>query len=103
MEDRSIHRASIMSHSSAIPDKPNHRRHASAVRSRLACRTVIITFWMLALAIGGLRAWATRYWVDPDTISYLDMADAYLRGDWSMAFNGQWNPFYAWLLGLMQL
>jgi len=31
------------------------------------------------------------------------MADAYLRGDWSMALNGWWNPFYTWLLCLMQL
>ena len=75
----------------------------SAVRSRLEHRTVIITFWMLALTLGGLRTWATRYRIDPDTVSYLDMADAYLRGDWSMALNGQWNPFYAWLLCLMQL
>jgi len=29
--------------------------------------------------LGGLRAWASRYYIDPDTISYLDMADAYLR------------------------
>jgi hypothetical protein len=64
---------------------------------------VIITFWILALIMGGLRAWATRYWIDPDTISYLDMADAYLRGDWPMALNGWWNPFYTWLLCLMQL
>lgn len=53
--------------------------------------------------MGGLRTWATRYRIDPDTISYLDMADAYLRGDWSMALNGWWNPFYTWLLCLMQL
>jgi hypothetical protein len=31
------------------------------------------------------------------------MADAYLRGDWPMALNGWWNPFYTWLLCLMQL
>ncbi len=88
---------------SAIPDKPNHLPDASAVRIRLEHRTVIIIFWMLALALGGLRTWATRYLIDPDTISYLDMADAYLRGDWPMALNGQWNPFYTWLLCLMQL
>jgi hypothetical protein len=64
---------------------------------------MIITFWILALAMGGLRTWATRYQIDPDTISYLDMADAYLRGDWPMAFNGWWNPLYTWLLCLVQL
>ena len=31
---------------------------------------------------------------------YLDMGDAYLRGDWNMAINSYWSPFYSWLLGL---
>jgi hypothetical protein len=81
----------------------NHLPDSSAVRFRLEPRTVLIICWLLALALGGLRAWATRYQIDPDTISYLDMADAYLRGDWPMALNGLWNPFYAWLLCLVQL
>ena len=72
-------------------------------RVSLDCRTVTIAFWILAFITGGLRAWTTRYDIDPDTISYLDMADAYLRSDWTMALNGQWNPFYTWLLCLMQL
>ena len=33
-------------------------------------------------------------------MSYLDIADAYLRGDWHTAFNSSWNPLYAWLIGL---
>src|ERR1051326_2196965 len=82
---------------------PNRLADASVVRSRSACRTVLILCWVLALALGGLRTWATRYQIDPDMISYLDMADAYLRGDWSMALNGWWNPFYTWLLFLVQL
>ena len=35
-----------------------------------------------------------------DGISYLDMGDAYLRGDWGMAVNAVWSPLYAWVLGL---
>ena len=69
----------------------------------LTPRTATIICWMLAVTVGGTRAWATRYEVDTDIISYLDMADAYLRGDWFMALNGQWNPLYTWLLVLMQL
>jgi 4-amino-4-deoxy-L-arabinose transferase-like glycosyltransferase len=61
-------------------------------------RVVTLVFWALALALGGLRMWATRYGMDPDTISYLDMGDAYLRHDWRMALNGDWNPLYAWIL-----
>ena len=35
---------------------------------------------------------------DPDGISYLDMGDAYLRGDWSMAINGYMADFSVVLL-----
>jgi hypothetical protein len=35
----------------------------------------------------------------PDGISYLDMGDAYLRGDWHTAVNVYWSPLYSWLLG----
>jgi len=91
-----------------VPPEPvvNYLRSLNldtVARAGLSSRTVTITFWMLALITGGLKAGATRYEIDPDTISYLDMADAYLRGDWTMALNGQWNPFYTWLLCLMQL
>jgi len=65
-------------------------------------RTVVWVAWTVAIVAGGLKAWATRYSMEPDTISYLDMADAYLRHDWFMALNGWWNPFYAWLLCLVE-
>ena len=33
-----------------------------------------------------------------DGISYQDMADAILRGDWRLSINGHWSPLYPWLL-----
>jgi len=33
----------------------------------------------------------------PDGLSYLELARAYLRHDWSTAVNGYWGPLYAWL------
>lgn len=38
--------------------------------------------------------------MDQDGIAYFDMADAYFRGDWKVAINSFWSPFYPWLLGL---
>jgi hypothetical protein len=35
-----------------------------------------------------------------DGISYLDMGEAYLRGDWHMALSPHWSPLYSWLLTL---
>jgi hypothetical protein len=38
--------------------------------------------------------------MNPDGISYLDMGDAYFRGDWKMAINAQWSPLYSWIIAL---
>jgi len=57
----------------------------------------------LAVLLGALQAWDARHAMNPDGVSYLDMADAYLRGDWHMAVNAHWSPLYSWLLGLAML
>jgi len=62
-------------------------------------RRLHLSFWAVAIALGLLHAWNGRYEVSPDGISYLDMGEAYLRGDWAMAVNGYWSPLYSWLLG----
>ncbi|MGC2332002.1 MAG: hypothetical protein WA581_11150 [Candidatus Acidiferrales bacterium] len=54
----------------------------------------------IALVIGLIQAWANRFYMAYDGVSYLDMGDAYLRGDWHAAINGYWNPLYAWVLGI---
>lgn len=41
-----------------------------------------------------------RQAVNPDGISYLDIADAYLVGDLSNVVNGYWCPLYSWLLAV---
>jgi len=57
-------------------------------------------FWSAAAIMGALYAWIGRHAMNPDGVSYLDMADSYLRGDWGSAINAYWSPFYSWLLGL---
>src|SRR5579859_310692 len=56
------------------------------------------TFRVVALLLGFLQAWAYRFYIEPDGINYLDIADAYLRRDWGSALNGYWSPLYSWLL-----
>lgn len=55
--------------------------------------------WFFAILLGALQSWVNRYEVSADGISYLDIGDAYFRGDWSTAINAMWSPLYAWLLG----
>jgi hypothetical protein len=54
-----------------------------------------------ALAIAVLQAYAYRYTVYmEDAISYLDIAEYYLRGDFNTAINSYWSPLYSWLIAL---
>jgi hypothetical protein len=60
--------------------------------------------WCLVIFLGAAQAWAYLYTIaSEDTISYLDIADAYLQGRWHTAVNGNWSPLYSWLLGLIML
>jgi len=63
-------------------------------------RRLIAIFWVIAVVLGAFLAWDSRHAMNPDGMCYLDMAEAYLRGDWDMAINGHWSPLYSWLLGL---
>ena len=57
-----------------------------------------IDLWMaVSFALGLAQAWRGRFHMNLDGISYLDMGDAYLRGDWHTAINGYFNPLYAWM------
>jgi len=59
-----------------------------------------ITLWLIAILLGVTQTWSNRYTVWPDAVSYLDIGDAYLRGEWSVAINECWSPLYSWLLGV---
>ena len=53
---------------------------------------------LVAVSLGALFFWTGRYSMNADGISYLDMADAYRRGDWDMAVSTVWSPLYSWML-----
>src|SRR6516225_3818122 len=61
-----------------------------------------IFYWCVGATLGFLQAWARRNTMNPDGMSYLDLGDAYWRGDWKMAINAYWSPFYAWIQGAAQ-
>jgi hypothetical protein len=64
---------------------------------------LIISFWIAGIAMGAWQAWEARYHMSADGMSYIDVADAYMRGDWKMAVNAYWSPLYPWLLSLAML
>lgn len=66
-------------------------------------RWISNSFRLLAvvLAAGGVGAAILSESMNADGINYLDMGDAYLRGDWGTAINGVWSPLYSWILGIV--
>ncbi len=68
--------------------------------SRRNLRLLRTLFWLITLSAGFLQVWAARFWISPDGNNYLDVASAYLRGDWTHAVNAYWSPLFSWLLAL---
>ena len=64
---------------------------------------LIAIFLLISVFMGALHAWDARHNMNADGISYLDIGDAYFRGDWKMAINAYWGPLYSWLLGLAMI
>ena len=65
----------------------------------LTARVRIVGWCVLVLA-GLIEAVVSRRAVWADGISYLDMGDAMMRGDWKMAISVYWSPLYPFLQGL---
>jgi hypothetical protein len=58
-------------------------------------------FRVTAVALALLHLWAAAasHSMNPDGVSYLDIGDAYFRGDWEAAISTVWSPLYSWILG----
>jgi len=68
-----------------------------------ASKRIRVTAWIVIGAIAAFQAYAQRYAVSPDGISYLDLSDAVVTGDWSRLVNLYWSPLYPALIGLARL
>jgi hypothetical protein len=56
--------------------------------------------WCAVVLFGIAQAWASRFAVDADGVSYADIADAFNRGDWQRVINACWSPLYPALLSV---
>jgi hypothetical protein len=78
------------------------RQWLAAERPRLL-RWLPVLMVLVAIGMGTLHAWvaARQQAMNEDGIAYLDMGDAFWRGDWGTAVSATWSPLYPWLLGLV--
>jgi len=81
----------LESEATATPAIAEEARLTSRFRTTALC---------LMTAIGVIEAVFSRHSIQDDGVSYLDMGDAIVRGDWNTAVNGHWSPLYPWLQGL---
>ncbi len=79
---------------------PKSTSRTSVAQDQAQERSVTRLATVAVISLGLLSAWLCRYSMDPDGISYLDIGDAFVHRNWSLAFNTYWSPAYAWLLGL---
>jgi hypothetical protein len=56
--------------------------------------------WCFCLASAAVLAWTARHAMNPDGLSYLDMASEALNGGPSRLVNGYWSPGYPALIAL---
>ncbi|HLG98207.1 MAG TPA: hypothetical protein VKX49_17960 [Bryobacteraceae bacterium] len=73
-------------------------RSPTASNRRPAFKLALV-FMVAALVCGFFEAWLARNDMYTDGISYLDLGDAFLHGDWKAAVNLYWSPLYPLLLG----
>jgi hypothetical protein len=57
-------------------------------------------WWCCCLASAAILAWTARHAMNPDGLSYLDMASEALNGGPARLINGYWSPGYPALIGL---
>ena len=55
--------------------------------------------WAILVALAAFQAYAQRFVIGPDGISYLDLSDAVVTGNWSRLLNLYWSPLYPALIG----
>lgn len=81
--------------------KPADTQTPIAENRRPELRRLEIAFWLLAIILGFFHLWADHHYLqNADAMSYLDIAEAYLRRDWHTAVNAYWSPLYSWFIAL---
>ena len=63
----------------------------------------IYLWWAIGLLWAGMQAWSNRYSMNPDGMSYLDIASETLKSGPHNLVNGHWSPLYPALISLVFL
>lgn len=50
--------------------------------------------WIVLFALGALDCWQSRFHLEDDSTSYLELADAFAKADWRSGVNAHWSPLF---------
>ena len=64
----------------------------------LSSRPPRVLFWCAAAVVGLIQVWAHRHNINPDSISYIEIAQSAREDGWKSYVNGYWSPLYPFLL-----
>src|SRR6476661_8733588 len=59
--------------------------------------------WIILLLLAGFQAWSARFYASPDGVSYLDLSDAVVTGNFRELFNAYWSPLYPVLISVLRV
>lgn len=83
------------------PEDPSFLQQSKPSDTTPLEKLTLLLGWLTAIALGGYQTWLSRHTMNYyDGISYLDLIDAFLKGQWQEVFNSYWNPLYPGLLAL---
>ncbi|HEY6392970.1 MAG TPA: hypothetical protein VIX89_16935 [Bryobacteraceae bacterium] len=94
MNKRELRRARIQKKRTAAPEQPAGK----PVPTPASRRTFIPVWCLLAAAWGAVSAWLYRDWMNPDGVSYMDLADNALQSGPLALVNAHWSPLYPALI-----
>ena len=57
-------------------------------------------FWLSVVLFGAIDCWVSRFKMNTDGISYLDVASRFASHDWIHGVNAYWSPLYPFLLSI---
>src|ERR1700674_2681708 len=67
----------------------------------LSSRPSRILFWSAAVVVGLIQVWAHRHNINPDSVSYIEIAQSAREAGWKSYVNGYWSPLYPFLLNIV--
>jgi hypothetical protein len=77
--------------------EPSHQVEKSFFKSALGS---VHCWWGICLFSAGILGWSARHSMNPDGLSYLDLASRALSGGPTALVNGYWSPGYPALISL---